>query len=88
MTHAEKQARTECYFVGGPYDGFHCTEDYVERNLCNGEHGSNDEEIRKNGGCTHRAELDDVPEVNGYTFMWDGNCIRYETWEVYDMMFD
>lgn len=86
--HETKQMCTMCVFVGGIHDGEHMTEWQVEQNLCNGKHNSDDSEIRKNGGCTHYAVLDNVPEVDGYTLMWDGGMIRYETWEVYDMMFD
>ena len=86
--HEQKQMLTMCFFVGGEYDGKYMTEWQVEQNLCNGKHGSDDKEIRENGGCTHYAVLDNVPEVEGYTFMWDGGMIRYETWEVYDAMFN
>ena len=88
MTHEQKQKMTACVFVGGIYNGQRMSEFDVEQKLCNGKHGSNDAEIRANGGCTHRWELDDVPEVDGYTFMWDGGEIRYESWDVYNMMID
>jgi len=88
MTHEEKQRTTLCEFVGGQYHGLRCTEEYVEQNLCSGDHGPDWSEDRKMGGCVPREELDLVPEVKGYTFMWDGNHIRYETWEVYNMMFN
>lgn len=44
-------------------------------------------EYRKAGGCVHRAELDNQPELNGLCGpMWDGDKLRYETWEVYRSM--
>ena len=86
--HIEKQKRTLCHFVGGVYHGQHMTEYQVELLYCNGKHNSDDKEIRANGGCTHYAVLDNVPEVEGYTMMWDGGMIRYETWDIYKMMLD
>lgn len=46
-------------------------------------------EIRKNGGFTHREELDNQPIFEGYLSpMWDGSmhCLRYETPEVYNVL--
>ena len=52
-------------------------------------------ELRAAGRCVHRAELDNKPKFSEYAGpMWDGiradgtAIIRYETWDVYDMMFD
>lgn len=47
----------------------------------------NYEELRKQGACVHRAELDDQPVYTGWLGpMWDGGKLRYETQEVYDML--
>ena len=86
LPHELKQKLTACEFVGGIHNGLRMSEWDVEQKLCNGKHTSNDEAIRAVGGCTHRWEMDDVPEVDGYTSMWDGGIIRYESWDVYNMM--
>ena len=88
MTHEQKQKLTACVFVGGIHNGKRMSEWDVENTLCNGKHTPNESEARARGGCVHRWELDDVPEVEGYTSMWDGGMIRYESWDVYDLMFD
>ena len=44
-------------------------------------------ELREQGCCVHRAELDNQPMFEGFLGpMWDGGCLRYETQEVYDML--
>ena len=86
LPHDEKQKRTQCIFVGGEYNGLHCTEEYVEQHLCSGDHTMDWSEERAQGGCVPYPVLDNVPEVKGYTDMWDGDKIRYESWDVYDMM--
>lgn len=88
LDHAEKQRRTVCTFVGGKYHGLTCTEEYVEKNLCNGEHTMDWSEDRALGGIVPYAVLDNLPKVTGYAEMWDGGKIRYETWEVYNMLFN
>ncbi len=41
-------------------------------------------ELRNRGCCVHRAELDNQPELPGYAGpMWNGDGLRYETWELY-----
>lgn len=46
-------------------------------------------ELRKQGRCVHRAELDNQPTFEGFLGpMWDGGMLRYETQEVYDMFWD
>ncbi len=46
-------------------------------------------ELRAKGACVHRAELDNQPEFEGYCGpMWDGGCLRYETWEIYNAFSD
>lgn len=42
---------------------------------------------RSQGKLCHRAELDNMPILVGYAGpMWDGDKIRYEDWETYDVM--
>ena len=42
---------------------------------------------RKAGALVPRAELDNQPVVDGYLGpFWDGDKLRYETQEVYDML--
>lgn len=44
-------------------------------------------ESRAKGHCVHRAELDNQPKYKDWCGpMWDGGMLRYETWEVYDML--
>ena len=44
-------------------------------------------ELRNRGACVHRAELDNQPTLPDYCGpMWDGDGLRYETWEVYEQM--
>ena len=42
---------------------------------------------REAGACVHRAELDNQPMYKGWAGpMWDGDCLRYETWKLYEAM--
>lgn len=84
--HAEKQRQTMCIFIGGQYNGLHCTEAHVEATMCNGKHSRDWSEDRAFGDIVPHKVLDNVPEVDGYTHMWDGGEIRYETWEVYNTL--
>ena len=46
-------------------------------------------ELRNQGCCVHRAELDNQPQFIGCSYlgpMWDGDGLRYETAEIYNMM--
>ena len=86
ISHEKKQRLTLCEFVGGKYNGAVVSEYYVETTMCNGRHSPDESETRNRGGCVHHAVLDNVPEVEGYTSMWDGDRIRYESWDVYNMM--
>lgn len=46
-------------------------------------------DLRSKGACVPRAELDNQPTFEGYCGpMWDGGCLRYETWEIYNMLSD
>lgn len=76
-----------CEFVGGPLDGLRCPVSEVKDRYWNGIVTWDGTEVRKNGGICHRAELDGQPHVNGYTSpMWNDGELRYESWDVYDMM--
>ena len=81
-----------CEFIGGPLAGMMPLERAEKLTT---ERSEDLSEIRKRGGLVHRAELDNKPVFDGYAGpMWDGMrgpgraVLRYETWEVYDMMFD
>ena len=84
-----------CQFVGGPLAG----EMPLEKAETMTDKRSADlSEIRRRGGLVHREELDNKPEFKGYAGpMWNGErrdgitgerigILRYETWEVYDML--
>ena len=44
-------------------------------------------ELRDRGCCVHRAELDNQPMLEGYCGpMWDGDALRYETWDIYEAL--
>lgn len=44
-------------------------------------------EYRNRGACVHRAELDNQPTLPNYCGpMWDGDGLRYETWEIYEQL--
>ena len=73
-------------FVGGRFDGKVFDADYV-RNLGSGEFMEDYSERRAAGYLCHREELDGRPKVRGYAGpMWDGGRLRYESWDVYDML--
>lgn len=43
--------------------------------------------LRINGALVHRAELDNQPILENLLGpMWDSGGLRYESWEVYDML--
>lgn len=72
-------------FVGGRYDGRVMDVSEVEK-FCTG-HTEDLSAVRARGGLVHMAELDNQPTVEGYCGpMWDGGKLRYETWEVYEML--
>lgn len=81
-----------CEFIGGPLAG---TMPLERAEALTEERTEDLTEIRKRGGWVHREELDNKPVFKGYCGpMWDGMrgpdraVLRYETWEVYNMMFD
>lgn len=76
-------------FVGGRLHGRVMPVEAIEqdRDIWNGKFSRNWSAERARGGCVPRAELDNLPLVDGYLSpMWDGGKIRYETQEVYDML--
>lgn len=83
-----------CEFVGGPRNGQRIpVEEAAKLTARRSEDLS---ALRARGALVHRAELDNQPEFDGYCGpMWDGErrwngercaVLRYETWEVYDML--
>lgn len=73
-------------FVGGKYHNQLMTDAEVLA-ISNGQFSKDCSAARNAGCCTHCAELDNRPLVNGYLSpMQDGDKIRYETFEVYDML--
>ena len=73
-------------FVGGRYNGMVVTAEELEA-MGNGRRSEDLSELRARGCLVHRAELDNQPLVDGYLSpMWDGGRLRYETYEVYDML--
>ena len=74
-------------FVGGKYDGAEMTVEQIFNTCWNGRFTPNFSKERAAGLCVPRAELDNQPLVDGYlTPMWDGGKLRYETYEVYDIL--
>ncbi|WP_407399648.1 hypothetical protein [Treponema sp.] len=75
-------------FVGGRFDGLVCDIEAM-KGKSNGKLSFDYSALRKQGACVPRAELDNQPLFDGYLSpMWDGGMLRYETQEVYDLMFD
>lgn len=84
-----------CEFVGGPLAGRMTLEEAEKLTDKITGRSENLTKLRAMGALVHRAELDDRPEFEGYCGpMWDGErpggiaVLRYETWEVYNMMCD
>lgn len=76
-----------CHFVGGRLNGARIPVSEVCEKHCSGEYTEDLSAERARGALVHRAELDNQPKVKGYCGpMWDGGELRYETWEVYDML--
>jgi hypothetical protein len=73
-------------FVGGKYNGQTMNIEDVEK-ISNGHRSMDWSKERAMGACVSRKELDNQPLVDGYLGpMWDGDKLRYETQEVYDML--
>lgn len=86
----ENKIKFTCEFIGGPLAG---TMPLERAEAMTDRRSADLSEIRKRGGLVHREELDNKPEFDGYCGpMWDGMrgpgraVLRYETWEVYDML--
>lgn len=77
---------TKAYFYGGRYDGLVVTIDELE----NMDYDGRTEDLsyaRSRGAWVHRAELDDKPTFDDYAGpMWDDGQLRYETWDLYEIM--
>ena len=72
-------------FIGGKYNELVCEVSEVWK-FANGKTKSYAEE-RAKGYCVPRVELEGQPTVEGYCGpMWNGGMLRYETWEVYEML--
>lgn len=79
----------KAYFAGGKYDGMTVEVSTIYVNgMWNGLTSEDYSAHRANGAIgVPRAELDNQPKVGGYLGpMWDGDGLRYETQEVYDML--
>ena len=79
-----------CEFVGGAMAGKMPLENAEKLTEARSRNWS---EERSRGRLVPRAELDSKPQFEGYAGpMWDGErpggigVLRYETWDVYDMM--
>lgn len=84
-----------CQFVGGHLAGEMPLEKAELLTVRRSEDLSRE---RAQGALVHRAELDNRPKFSGYAGpMWNGTrrdgitgedigILRYETWEVYDML--
>lgn len=83
-----------CEFVGGERNGVRLPVEEAEK--LTAKRSEDLSEIRARGGLVHRQELDNRPVFDGYCGpMWDGTrrlggeecgVLRYETWEVYDLL--
>lgn len=75
-------------FVGGKLNGmeFKDVNEVLDILPCEG-YTEDLSEIRKQDGFVCREELDNQPIFEGYLSpMWDGNGLRYETEQVYNIM--
>jgi len=76
------------FFVGGKYHGIYVTHDKLME-MGNGQFTFRWSMMEKHNPLLINLHLEDQPLVDGYLSpMWDGGYLRYETQEVYDMMFD
>lgn len=76
----------KCVFVGGKYNGLEVDLTTVEKLDVIGRTPDYSKE-RENGCCVPRKELDNMPIIDGYLSpMWDYGKLRYETWEVYELL--
>ena len=83
-----------CHFVGGDRNGVCIPVEEAEK--LTRKRSLDMSDIRARGGLVCREELDNRPKFDGYAGpMWDGTrmwggevcgILRYETWEVYNML--
>lgn len=75
-------------FVGGKYHGLIVDVDTIYRaGMWNGRFNPDYSDLRNRGELVPRAELDNQPKVDGYLGpMWDGDMLRYESQEVYNVL--
>lgn len=82
-----KQQMMMAEFVGGELNGRKMPVQRIWTFHWNGQVTENYSVKRMQGYCVPREELDSQPMVDGYLSpMWDGDHLRYETPEVYDML--
>ena len=78
--------------VGGEYAGTYTREEAEKLPIKEPELTADEDDIRNNGGFTHRKELDNQLQFKGYLGpMWNGTkdgkgVIRYETQQVYNQL--
>ena len=76
------------FFVGGKYHGLYMTHDELMAKG-NGTFTPRWSEMKYHNKLLVNLNLEDQPIIDGYLSpMWDYGYLRYETQEVYDMMFD
>lgn len=76
------------FFVGGKFHGLYMTHEELKSNG-NGNFTPRWSAMKYHNPLLVNLDLEDQPMVDGYLSpMWDGGFLRYETQEVYDMMFD
>lgn len=74
-------------FVGGKYNGWFVNHE-VLKTMGNGKFSVRWSQVNPDSQVVN-LKLEDQPLVDGYLSpMLDGDLLRYETQEVYDMMFD
>lgn len=75
-------------FVGGKYNGLMVDHDTLMK-MGNGQFTLRWSQLKQHNPLTINLDLEDQPMVDGYLSpMQDGNKLRYETQEVYDLMSD
>lgn len=78
--------KNKAIFVGGKYNGMEVSHDELLK-MGNGRFREDNSIKRKNGNLCPREELDNQPLVDGYMApMWDGDKLRYETYEIYELL--
>ena len=76
------------YFVGGKYNGL-MVDHKTLMEMGNGQFTLRWSQCKEHKPLLLNLDLEDQPMVDGYLSpMQDGDRLRYETQEVYDLMFD